>query len=210
MILKRTRLVRSALLAAGFLVGNRAAFAQVKASNVFPGKSMGRIVLGMTPTQVQKLVGKPGRTRSRRGGLRVDTYLSKKTRETTIGTVRDHLDVLYRRGRVVQIEATSPVFKVLGSISTLTSARVVRYSPFAWQLLTFDYFEPQHETSWVNYYFCDVAQGFSIEFEGEEAQLSVDQPPTTLIVHKKGSRVIPDEGGTRTRSPLTLDTILTH
>lgn len=65
-------------LAPGLFCGRT--FAQSGAPNVAPGKSLGRIALGMTPAQVHRLLGKPDKTLRLKNGLLDDLYKAKKTR----------------------------------------------------------------------------------------------------------------------------------
>ena len=99
----------------------RPAMAQTAAPNVVPGRSLGKVSLGFTPTQVRRVLGKPDKTLRLRNGLLDDIYLAKKTRLRDGELVRDKLEVLYRQGRVVQIEATSPTFATKGGLSSGTS-----------------------------------------------------------------------------------------
>ncbi len=166
--------------------------------NVIPGKSLGKIRIGDTPAQVHKSLGKPTATVRFKSGIIDDVYKSKQTRKNWRDEiVRDKVEVLYRAGRVIQIEATSPIFKTGNGISTNSTTDTIQNSSFNWRYFIYTYIGP--EDSAANYfYFTDLKQGLTIEFEGWQENLFRRSKPTTIIVHRPKTRVIPDAGGVLT------------
>ncbi|RYG56822.1 hypothetical protein EON80_28940 [bacterium] len=176
-------------------LGCGAALAQGKIATVVPGKSLGRVSLGMSPAQVHRLLGKPDKTLRLKNGLLDDLYKAKTTRpDGNSGAVtRDRVEVLYRGGRAVQLEATSPDFRTASGISTGSDVDALRASVYNWRLLQYSY--PVDDGGWTNYYFWDGGRGLTFEFQGWQEGLLGSSRPTTLIVHGKGARVIADIGG---------------
>ena len=186
--------------------GSQRAWAQSGASRLVPGRSLGRISLGFTPAQVRKALGKPDKTMRLRNGLLDDIYLAKKTRMRDGQPVRDKIEVLYRNGKVVQIEATSPAFETGNGLSTSSPVRQLTREGLKWRVLVYGYDHP--ESGWQNYYLVDQKKGLTIEFEGWQEQLFRRSIPTTIIVHRAGSRPIPDVGGKLVTDSLDLSVVM--
>lgn len=205
----KTPFFTAVLTCIGLLIaifGAGQALAQSGAPGLVPSKSLGRVYLGYTPAQVHKTLGKPGRTLRLRNGLLDDIYLAKKTRIQEGQSVRDKVEVLYRAGRVVQIEATSPAFVTTNGLSTSSPVSRLTQGGMNWRVLVYGYDHP--ESGWQNYYLVDQKKGLMFEFEGWQEQLFRRSIPTTIIVHGAGSRPIPDVGGQLVTDSLGLSVVM--
>ena len=180
--------------------------AQPKAPTVVPGQRIGRVYLGYTPAQVQRTLGKPDKTLRLRNGTTDDIYLAKKTRLRFGQAMRDKLEILYRKGRVVQIEATSPAFETTSGLSTGSSLGQLIESGWNWRVLAYQY--TGEEDGWHNNYFVDQKKGLSFEFEICQEELGRDSTPTTLLVHRAGTRPLADVGGTLVTDSIDLSVVM--
>ena len=198
-------------LALGATVFAPPLLAQSPAPTVVPGKSLGKVSLGMTPAQVHRLLGKPDKTLRLKNGLLDDVYKAKKTRVKVLGdfrqTVRDTVEVLYRRGRAVQLEATSPVFETASGLSTGSDVDALRASSFDWRLLVYSY---ETGDGYQNIYFWNPGRGLSFEFQYSQENLTGDTTPTTIIVHGKGKRVVADAGGVLETESRSVEPVLAN
>lgn len=176
-------------------------------STVVPGQSLGKVSLGASAAQVRKTLGKPNASLVRKDGLVADIYQAKQPRKVQYGgTIRDSVTVLYRRGRVVQIEATSPIFKTARGISTDTALKVWEPLLRDYRVYTYEYIDPEGG-GWRNYYVDDRQQGLAFEFEGYQDFATWESNANTIIVHPKGTKVMADEGGdliTQSKSPAIM------
>ena len=182
---------------AWILVLSTITYAQSNMTNVVPGKSLGKISLGMSPAQVHKVLGKPDKTLRLSNGLLDDVYKAKKTRDRGADafprTVRDTVEVLYKGGKAVQLEATSPTFRTRSGLCTLSPLsdldRIInpkRYSTYGYG----------GDPGGALKYYLD-GQNIGLAFESETSQdvWFNDAPAHAIIVHRKGVPVIPDQGG---------------
>ena len=171
--------------------------AQSKSPNVVPGKSLGKITLGMTPAQVHRLLGKPDKTLRLSNGLLDDVYKAKKTRDRGADafprTVRDTIEVLYKGSKAVQLEATSPTFRTRSRLSTLSPLRDLERIINPKRYSTYGY---GGDPGGALKYYLD-GQGIGLAFESEPSQdvWFKESPAHAIIVHRKGVPVIPDQGG---------------
>jgi hypothetical protein len=155
---------------------------------------------------VHKVLGKPDKSLRLRGGLSDDLYLAKKTRIDRNGTVeRDKIEILYRQGKVVQIEETAPEFATTSRLSTNTSIGQLNRSNANWRALVYVY---EINDGWQNYYLTNQKKGLTFEFAICQEKLGADVTPTTIIVHRPGSRPLPDEGGKLLTDSLDLSVII--
>lgn len=152
--------------------------------NVIPGERLGKIRLGMTQSQTRKILGRPTATLHLQNGVTDDVYRSKSTGHK--------LEVLFSRGRVVQIEATSPTFRTKSGLSTQTPLSVLRRALTNVRYVTYGY---GGSMGAVKYYIDHVGIGLAFESGGHQDDWFEETPPQTIIVHRKGVRVIPDQGG---------------
>lgn len=192
----------------GLAPGASQALAQSGAPGMVAGRSLGRVYLGNTPAQVHKALGKPDKTLRLKNGLLDDIYRAKKTRMRQGEAVRDKVEVLYRAGKVVQIEATSPAFETPNGLSTSSPVSRLTQGGMNWRVLVYGYDHP--ESGWQNYYLVDQKKGLTFEFEGWQEQLWRRSLPTTLIIHRAGSRPIPDVGGKLVTDSLDLSVVMSE
>lgn len=140
-----------------------------------PGKRLGRVFLGDTPGAVRRRLGKPARTFSLGAGATSELWRSGPYT----------LEVVYKRGKVAQIEATNPVFQTDEDMG-------IEDSVGAWvdamgDNLSNSYYSYPNKADQV--YYDWKKDGLALETRGKEEII-------TIIVHRAGSPVIPDRGGT--------------
>ena len=97
-------------------------------SRIVPGQRVGTVVLGMGRASVHTLLNAPSTTRRLRGGLILDTWLSraslpKSAAEHGNYLKHDYLSVFFRRGRVAQIEVSASWFRTVDGLSTRSDVR---------------------------------------------------------------------------------------
>ena len=160
---------------------------------VVPGQSLGKLRLGQTPAQVHKIMGKPSQTFKLKNGLLDDLYLSKGTRKAEGQTIRDKVEILYRAGRAVQIEATSPSFKTANGLSTDSTLRTLKNSLDPRKFYTYG-FGGDEPGGYLKYYVDSQKLGIAFESYGAQDVWAWQSGAATLIVHPKGKEVIPDQG----------------
>ncbi len=161
---------------------------------VVAGQSLGGVRLGSTRAQVVKILGKPTSSFSLKGGFTDDLWRDKNVSTDRNGNpLRHKVEVIYKAGKVVQVEATSPAFTTANGTSTRSalSSLTDKYPNF--RVLVYGYVKG--EGAWQNYYFDDVKKGISYEYEGWQEELYRRSMPSTIIIHKPGTRVLPDAGG---------------
>jgi len=165
------------------------------APTVVAGQSMGRVRLGFTRAQVIKVLGKPTKTFKLKGGYTDDLWRAKNVGTDRNGEpLRHKLEVIYKAGRVVQVEATSPVFVTSSGTSTRSTLSYLTDKHPTFRVLDYGYSD-KDGGGWHNYYFVDVRKGISYEYEGWQEDLYRRSMPSTIIIHKPGTRVLPDAGG---------------
>ena len=160
---------------------------------VVPGQSLGKLRLGQTPAQVRKILGSPAKTFKLRNGLLDDVYVSKGTRKAEGQTIRDKVEILYRAGKAVQIEATSPSFKTASGLSTDSTLRTLQGFLHPFRYYTYS-FGGDDSGGHVKYYLDSQKLGIAFESPASQDTWNWQSGSATLIVHGKGSAVIPDQG----------------
>ena len=163
---------------------------------VVPGRSVGRVFLGMQRSDVQKILQLPRRSRSlpasalpaphRPGRYTVDQWES--------GT--HLLTILYRNAQVVQVEIDSPQFAAPGGVSVDTPFAIIRRR---FPRMRVDQYigtvQGQEKSGEVFVCADDVQRGIAFTQYPDTATY-VDLPrlkPDRLIVHLPGQRVLPVE-----------------
>ena len=152
---------------------------------VVPGERLGRVFLGDSRKTVARRLGKPAKVIPLGAGLTSELW--RGSIRTDTGSPNT-LEVIYRRGVVIQIETTNPLFKTKSGLSVLSDGP-------QWEKLlrkpTISYREYPKRAEKVYQYHDWRRAGLALEMIESE-----DSPsPETLIVHRKGYRVIPDIGG---------------
>lgn len=177
---------------------------------VVAGKSMGRVQLGFTRAQVHKTLGKPSKTFKLKGGLTDDLWRAKKVGTDRNGSPIHHkLEVIYKAGKVIQVEATSPVFVTASGTSTRSAVSYLTSKHSNLRVLVYGY-DDKDGGGWQNYYFVDAKKGISYEYEGWQENLYRRSMPSTIIIHKPGTRVVPDAGGKLVTDSLDLGVVMSE
>jgi hypothetical protein len=165
-----------------------------------PGRSLGRVALGMPRADVWKTLGRPARRRIVRG-LPAPHPLVSYTLDTWDGSPEQgarFLFVLCRNGQVIQIEDSGPrillgqnVSWVGTSAGTFTDIRR-RYPRMRVEAYDFTNYDSGHTT----FYADDVRDGiaFTLVSVGDSRYDYNALPaskPDTLVIHAAGSRALP-------------------
>lgn len=150
---------------------------------VVPGERIGRIFLDDTNATVRRRLGKPAKTFDLGAGLSSELWRSGGSDNT--------LEVVFRKGRAVQIEATSPVFKTYSGYSTASSiGSWLKAFRETGRRSRYYYPRQDAEIGYLDY----VGSGVAVECSGVGDVEGPGIDPITVIVHPKGKRVIPDIG----------------
>ena len=160
--------------------------------NVIPGKSLGRISIGFTTAQVHKALGKPDKTFKLKNGLTDDIYTSKRLSSKNRQSIHHKIEILYKSGQVIQIEATSPIFVTPSGLSTDTSIVVLnkKLNPKRFYV----YESPGDDVGGALMYYLDqVESGIAFEYGATQDIWFKDFGSSTLIVHRKGVPVLQDQ-----------------
>jgi len=165
---------------------------------VVPGRSAGRVFLGMRRGDVWKILRSPRRHRSvrssvlpaphRPGGYAVDQWESGPRSVT----------ILYRNARVVHVEVNSPQFSAPGGVSVATPFAVLRRRfprMRVDQYLSTDVTGGREDSGAVLFYADDVRRGIAFTTGTQDDAVTYDElprlKPDSLIVHLPGQRVLP-------------------
>lgn len=144
-----------------------------------PGKRIGRVFIGDTPGAVRRRLGKPSRSFKLGAGSTSELWRSGKYT----------LEVVYKAGHVIQIEATNPAFETadgLGLHSTVKSWAAQMGEDDTQSLYTYPNKPRMFYYDWKD-------QGLTLEATPDKkGRLHL----LTVIVHREGGSVIPDKGGT--------------
>ena len=164
---------------------------------VVPGKRVGPVRLGDMRAATLESLGKPSETKRWRSGLVKDSWRGPEppanSEESQI-----FFNVIYRAGRVVQIEFNDPKYKTADEISiesTLAQFRAKHIRPRVWAFT----YDDGEGSGFVGYYYDDVREGIALSF-GTQDYFDAGMIPEALRVHAAGQSVIFDPGGKRTRA----------
>ncbi|MBD0327696.1 MAG: hypothetical protein ICV68_14760 [Pyrinomonadaceae bacterium] len=146
-----------------------------------PGRSIGKIELGMSRRAVHNALGQPG------GSYRMSGRL---TGEYWAANTGNDVRIVYRAGRVIQIKITSPSFTTPEGLTTASSLADVRRSYS--RLRKTRHFVRNGGGGLIDYYDA-IREGISFEFVSLTFE-SQDFKPYAIIVHQPGRRVIPENG----------------
>lgn len=150
---------------------------------VVPGERIGRVFLGDSNATVQRRLGKSAKTFDLGNGLSSELWRSDDSGNT--------IEVVYRKGRAVQIEATSPTFKTYSGYSTASSiGSWLKAFKEKGRRSRYYYDKINGEMGYLDY----VGSGVAVECDGVGDVEGPGIDPITVIVHAKGKRVIPDIG----------------
>ena len=167
-----------------------AASAQINDQNkIEPGVRIGRVYIGDSKTTVHRRLQKPDATFVL--GPNLTSELWRGSLNTATG-VPYRLEVVYRRGVVTQIETTNPIFRLTNglNVSSDESTWWNVYGDPTQRVL--NYPKKNREYRYDDW----KAQGIAVEnyYKPAPGETVISQPET-LIVHRKGTAVIPDLGG---------------
>lgn len=168
-----------------------------QANLVVPGKSVGSVRLGDLRDAVFMTLGKPSETKRWRSGLVKDSWLGPEPAQNSADS-QIFFKVIYRRGRVVQIEFNDPKYKTAAGVSvasTLAEFRAQHKRPRARAFV----YDDREGSGFVGYYYDDVAGGIAFSF-GTQDYFDATTIPEALRVHASGQPVIPDAGGRPTKA----------
>ncbi len=155
-------------------------------TTVMPGRSVGRVFLGMARADVQKILGKPTQKFTVPHGSSVyteDVWLNGHM-----------LNVFCERGTVVQIEFDSSHFTTLDGLSTETGLRQICRTD---RSLTVSSYDMRYEADYIGYtvgfYFDDVSRGIAFFYETNGGITAAYRQgwPATILVHRPGHPVLP-------------------
>ena len=157
------------------------------------GTRLGRVFVDDSRAAIGRRLGKPSRTFDLGHGLTSQLWRGKKPGDTG---KRNTLEVVFQNGLVRQIEATSLVFQTAGGLS-LSSSRGDWLDAFGTPVTTtydFDNGDTKRYLDWKS-------KGIALELVAAPRDSAEDGPLNwtyqTLIVHKRGMAVVPDQGGQR-------------
>lgn len=164
-------------------------------TKVVPGVRIGNAKLGASRTATRKALGAPSKTFNLGSGLTSDLWRSKtgKSSEGKLYT----FEVVYRKGVAVQIEATSPRFSGPDALSTDSSYESITrsYPKLKRRSYTAPRTKSQGDTVYPDtHYYDDTAHGLAWEFITYDDETMEGERPHTIIVHRRGYRVLPDKG----------------
>jgi hypothetical protein len=146
-----------------------------------PGRSAGKIALGISRQEVHRILGQPSATYSMEGKLTADTWMANTGNDVRI---------VYRNGRVIQVKVTSASFKTPEGLTTASSlAEVQKYHT---RLRKSRHFINDSGGVMVEYY-DDVRRGIAFEFVALDSETG-EFKPYAIVVHLPGQSVIPENG----------------
>ena len=172
---------------------------------IVPGKSIGKLKLGMSVLEVLRLRGRPQSTQ----WVGVSTGKNPKPAPTTTlellwwegGTADDPESWLVahvKRERVVQLSAMGESYKLTNGISTLSDFTRIRKA-YPKLKVRAGYFGSEEEPGYVGYFFDEVMQGLAFT-KGTQDDISTVNSlpklnPESLVVHPPRQKVLLMEDG---------------
>ena len=180
-----------------------------------PGRRLGPITLGMRRTDALRRLGRPVFTQTLASDVLLDSYaendmVPRRTFEKK-SLISNYVHVFFVRGRVIQIEATSPRYVAAGRMTTDTplSRWAHRYHPVretrhVWEVATVEGEDGPEEApaqrhvvryvdasqagiAWKRGTWCDVGPGGAlVPINSEGPGIGADAPPEAVIVHGPG------------------------
>jgi hypothetical protein len=163
---------------------------------VVPGQSVGRVRLGDTQMMVRQKMGKPAESRVRSDGLQQDTWLGPQPKSWPNESQRSFV-VIYKNGKVAQIEYNSPHFVTARGISTRSSLQRFRARHRRLQTRAYSYTEGGG--GHVEYYYDHLRHGICFQL-GTQDFFDARVTPETLRVHPRNMPVIITPNGQPARA----------
>jgi hypothetical protein len=183
-----------------------AAGAEADHWGITPGKRIGQVTLGMKRQGLHALLGSPSGRARRESGVLIERWSSGKVsaKSAHLNFRTDFLTVYYQGDRVVQVDASSPAFKLQNGLSTRNSVQDFekRYRPASFRQTDRQYLHDNPDGIPAGKHFVhyedDVKQGLALRY-GWWGNLAPDGDPKapleTLSVHRSRHAVLLDPDG---------------
>ena len=173
------KMIRNLILASCFLCMLAMPVASAQDFKIEPGRSVGKIELGMSRPIVHKTLGKPSATYRMAGKLTGDVWMANTGNDVRI---------VYMNGKVIQIKVTSQSFSTPVGLTTSSSlAEVQKQYP---NLRKTRHFVHGSGGGLIDYY-DDVRRGIAFEFTSVASE-TPDFKPYAIVVHRPGKLIIPE------------------
>ena len=170
----------------GVFVANQASLfgAGVNSLAVIPGQRLGPVKLGSSKTTVHKMMGPPYIQRSD-GSLKFEYFHVSRSDKN------HYLSVIYKHGKVIQIETDAPRFRTAQGISAASALGQIRRKSGKWRIVSFGQNDPDPDIAeHAQHFYDDMRQGLAFELDlGSQADTSSEVVPGSLIVHPAGHPV---------------------
>lgn len=153
-----------------------------------PGRSIGAVILGESRSAVQKSLGKPNKTSSRKGGI-VEARWNSHFK--TPAGLRNYISVMFKRGKVAQIKVTSPAFTTPQGYSTATALSVWKQTYGRMRNVWYSYDGPP--VSYRATYYDSIREGIAF-VQNSNSDWEDSEPADAIIVHWPSQNVIPEAG----------------
>lgn len=144
-----------------------------------PGKSFGPVSLGMRRAEAITVMRSKPNYKFRHGGYSDDVWLINKETD---------LDVLYRRGAVVQIDLTHD------NILSTPFKNILASKRWSLHLTIYDMDFPEMG-SYVGYYYDDIKQGICFAGGAQDDFILELYGPDRIIIHRPGRHAIAFDSG---------------
>ena len=154
-----------------------------------PGRSVGRVFLGMERADVWKILQKPHRIYTVPHGMSLYS-------EDDWNSGNSKLEVVCEHDKVIQIEFNSPRFTTPDGLSTQASWSQVRrrHPSMTVKCYDFEYGYDASDAGAVSYYVDDTRQGITFTLETPQTVEPQDintLRPSTIVTHRPGFRAVP-------------------
>lgn len=188
----------------------------MRAEKVVPGKSVGRIVLGMSRTEAIRLLGNPKRAQAVKQCNEKTLKVSKTDLYTDVweypgaagSEEATHLTVVSRAGKVIQINYSSPRYVTPEGITPASTFADIRkaYPKMSVREYVFLGFEPQAAGAYAAFLMDDTRRGIAFltgtqDDVGTYMQLP-EITPQTIYIHAPGQPALPVEEDERAAVPV--------
>lgn len=170
--------------------------------DIFPGRGIGRLRIGMAASQATALLGKP----TQKTRVKTAAPDGKTSRPTAWDEWRwaegksddDGLTILLKKNRIVQCAATGRAFGTPDGLSTGSKLADIRRRRPRLTLRLFG-FGTDEEPGYLGYWFVDLAAGIAFTHGTQDDLSSYDQLPSlhpqSLVVFAPAAGIVPVEFG---------------
>ena len=159
---------------------------------ITPGRSFGRVKIGMTRNEVTKILGKPESEGLLDGEVTESIWLGSVRKEAGIRS-REFVAVYFYKNLVIQVDGTSPRFSTKSGLSTKSS----------WKQFSEEYpvvtarkrsYPLDDDQPRMFHFAADNAEsGFGwiqVQYEAPGIKAVSDDPVDIVVVHRPGTRLI--------------------